>query len=114
MLGADVELAALHDGVISWEAPIWGFARRHMVSPVEFSGASFLGAFFSAQRHCLAFFPSRDAQKLDLAAPHSENANRAENSAFLKQMRTSSKPDLYQTQGQSKEGLAEARRERRS
>lgn len=84
MLGADVELAALHDGVISWEAPIWGFARSHMVSPVEFSDASFLGAFFSAQRHCLASFPSRDAQKLDLAAPHSENANRAESSAFFK------------------------------
>ena len=114
MLGTDVEPAALHDGVISWEAPIWGFAGSHMVSPVEFSGASFLGAFFSAQRHCMAFFPSRDAQKLDLAAPHSENANRAENSAFLKPMNKSFKPDLYQTQGQSKEELAEARRERGS
>lgn len=114
MLGADVELAALHNGVISWEAPIWGFAGSHMVSPVEFSGTSFLGAFFSAQRHCVAFFSSREAQKLDLATPHSENANRAENSTFLKPMSKSSKPDLYQTQSQSKEELAEARRERRS
>lgn len=101
MSGADVKLAALHDGVISWEAPIWGFAGSHMVFPVEFSGTSYLGAFLSAQRHCMAFFLSRGTQRLDLAALHAENANRAENSSFLKQMSKSPKPDLYQMRGQS-------------
>ncbi|OBS66633.1 hypothetical protein A6R68_04828 [Neotoma lepida] len=39
-----------------------------------------------------------DTRKLDLAALHAENANRAENSSFLKQMSKSPKPELYQTQ----------------
>lgn len=60
----------------------------------------------------MAFFPSRDAQKLDLAAPHSENANGAEDGSFLKQINKLPKPGLYQTQGQSKEELVEASRGR--
>lgn len=58
--------------VVSGEAPIWGFAGSHMAFPVGFSGASYLGTFLSAQRHRVAFFLSRDTQKLGFASPRVE------------------------------------------